>query len=218
MEDLFKRFVVDFGEVEKYGFDRANDGFVLERNILNNSFLVKIEITSEGVISYKVFDKDFGEEYVNYKFEEQHGEFVDKIREELRKVLLDVRKACFSERLFLVQQANRISDLIYKRYGNQAEFLWESSPNFGVFRNGSSKKWYAIIMNIKRSKIDSGNDEVEIINIKLDSKKIPLFLERKGFYKAYHMNKKNWISILLDGSVSDGEIMELVGESYELSR
>lgn len=35
---------------------------------------------------------------------------------------------------------------------------------------------------------------------------------------AYHMNKKHWNSIILDGSVPDEDIKRMIGESYDLIR
>ena len=33
---------------------------------------------------------------------------------------------------------------------------------------------------------------------------------------AYHMNKKHWNSIILDGSVPEEKIQQMIGESYDL--
>lgn len=33
---------------------------------------------------------------------------------------------------------------------------------------------------------------------------------------AFHMNKKYWNSIILDGSVPDEDIKRMIGESYDL--
>lgn len=45
-------------------------------------------------------------------------------------------------------------------------------------------------------------------------------LELRETYPAvvpgYHMNKKHWITILLDGSLKDNLLMELVDTSYQL--
>lgn len=41
--------------------------------------------------------------------------------------------------------------------------------------------------------------------------------QKKGFFPAYHMNKDSWISILLDGSVSEEEIKNLLDLSYKLT-
>lgn len=40
---------------------------------------------------------------------------------------------------------------------------------------------------------------------------------REEILPAYHMNKENWITILLDGTVSKGKICELIDISYELT-
>lgn len=34
---------------------------------------------------------------------------------------------------------------------------------------------------------------------------------------AYHMNKRHWVSVILDGSIEDAEIRRLIGESYDLT-
>ena len=38
------------------------------------------------------------------------------------------------------------------------------------------------------------------------------------FYKAYHMNKKKWISIILDETLSDEDIFKYIDESYQLTQ
>lgn len=73
-------------------------------------------------------------------------------------------------------------------------------------------------MNILKEKIEKGTYEVEIIDVKLNPKKIQALLPKKGFYEAYHMNKKTWITILLDDTLSDEEIMSYVQESYDLTK
>lgn len=37
-----------------------------------------------------------------------------------------------------------------------------------------------------------------------------------GFYEAFHMNKRNWISIVLDNTLSDEEICRWIDNSYEM--
>ncbi|MDO5539675.1 MAG: MmcQ/YjbR family DNA-binding protein [Eubacteriales bacterium] len=38
----------------------------------------------------------------------------------------------------------------------------------------------------------------------------------QGFLPGYHMNKNNWISILLDGTVGEIKILDFLDRSYEL--
>ena len=93
--------------------------------------------------------------------------------------------------------------------------MFDKYPGVCVFKNLNNNKWYGIIMNVDRSKLDSSKSgEVEIINLKIDSDKIKELLFQEGYYEAYHMNKKYWISIILDDSISDENIEQLIIESY----
>lgn len=71
-------------------------------------------------------------------------------------------------------------------------------------------------MYIDVSKIDNGVGKVEVINIKLGREKIQKLLNNKGFYPAYHMNKKDWITIILNDTLKDNDIIALIDESYGL--
>ena len=43
-------------------------------------------------------------------------------------------------------------------------------------------------------------------------------MEKNGYYPAYHMNKKNWISIILDDNLSDEDIIDLISKSYNMTK
>lgn len=59
---------------------------------------------------------------------------------------------------------------------------------------------------------------VDVLNILCDPMMIASLRMKEGFFPAYHMNKENWISILLDGAVSADEIKPLLELSYQLTR
>lgn len=69
-------------------------------------------------------------------------------------------------------------------------------------------------MNVSGNKVNRKDKNIDILNVKLDKDKIIELLKRNGFCKAYHMNKKNWITIYLDNSISDEEIMDYIEESH----
>ena len=56
------------------------------------------------------------------------------------------------------------------------------------------------------------------MNVKLDKDKIQELLKKDGYYPAWHMNKKSWITITLDEVISDDEIMNLIKESYSYTK
>lgn len=106
-------------------------------------------------------------------------------------------------------------DWIKNEYGAEPDYPWVKYPQYAVFRNLDSK-WFAIVMDVPKNKfgIDS-TERVDVLNVKVDMLLIDMLVEQPGYYRAYHMNKNQWISIFLDGTVSDETIMNLVAESYE---
>lgn len=56
-----------------------------------------------------------------------------------------------------------------------------------------------------------------IITLKVDPEVGPtLIAEHAAIAPGYHMNKRHWISVTLDGSVPDAMLRELVEDSYDL--
>ncbi len=216
--EIFKKCVIVYDKLVPYGFKKNGESYTISKNILDNSFRVDVEILeTTGVVSGKVIDLSFHEEYTNYRVEKQIGEFVNRIRKEFENVLFDIKNNCTVASYFSTNQANRITNLIIQQYNDIPEFAWDKFPGYGIFKNSDNGKWYGLIMNINKSKIDSGDEEVEVLNVKLDENKIDYLLSKKGFYSAYHMNKKNWISILLDGTIDDEKIMSYIEESHQFT-
>jgi predicted DNA-binding protein (MmcQ/YjbR family) len=55
------------------------------------------------------------------------------------------------------------------------------------------------------------------INLKCDPEKGVELRERyTSVLPGYHMNKKHWITVLMDGSIPDKQVLEWIDDSYEL--
>lgn len=103
-------------------------------------------------------------------------------------------------------------------FGTKPEYLWTKYPNYCVFRCKNNNKWYAALMDVQKSKLGLTGDEImQILNVKCGPILLGSLLLNKGFLPAYHMNKSNWVTILLDGSVSFDEIVNLLEISYDLT-
>ncbi len=216
-EELFKKYRVDFDRLIDYGFSLKDDLYYLSKFIFDGDFEVIISISKDGILNAKIFDKSFGEEYLNHNISSITGEFVNRIRQEYEDLLIDIRNNCFDKLPFIFDQTNRIVKMIEKQYQDVPEFVFKDDDNDGIFRNQNSNKWYGIIMKINGEKIGLDNREIEVINVKLKQELILDLLLEKGYYKAYHMNKKYWISIVLDDTLTDQEIMSCIEMSHSLT-
>lgn len=178
------------------------------------TFKVVINVINEKVKG-KIIDLDTKEEYTQFRIQKQVGEFAGKIKKEYINILDKIKKSCFDSYNFICEQSNRIATFIYQTYGIIPEFLWENSPNYGVFRNSHNNKWFGIIMYIEKNKlIKNSSDYVEILNVKLDQE-VEKYLKKEIIYPSYHMSKKNWVSIILDDYLNDEEIFVLIQKSYQ---
>ena len=212
VEILFKKYKLKEEKLIEYGFV-LNDGiYSYNKLIHNDSFELQISIKN-NIIDGKLIDKDFNDEYDQINIEVASG-FISSLKEECEAILIDIRNNCYFKEDFIFEQSNRISNFIKDKYNVLPEFLWDTDPGFGVFRNINTNKWFGIIMNIPKNKI-VGNDkkEIEVLNVMLHDK-TEEYLKMDGIYLAYHMNKKNWVSLILDNSLNDDEIMKLIEISY----
>ena len=62
------------------------------------------------------------------------------------------------------------------------------------------------------------NRKLNIINLKIDTSKRDELYEIDGIYPAFHMNHKTWTSVVLDDTISDEKVMELVTCSFDLTK
>lgn len=111
-----------------------------------------------------------------------------------------------------------IFDYVKKEYGTEPEYLWIKTPENAVLRNERNRKWYGVILSVSRDKLGlSGNEVIDILDLKCDPLMIDMLRQEKGFLPAYHMNKKSWLAVLLDGTVEAKRIFNLIDFSYELT-
>ncbi|WP_440895585.1 MmcQ/YjbR family DNA-binding protein [Amphibacillus sp. Q70] len=105
-----------------------------------------------------------------------------------------------------------------EKYSTKPDYPWRKFPNYAVLRHDNNNKWYGLLMDVDKSKLQiDGNGKVEILNVKCDPGLADSLREEEGILPAYHMNKEHWLSIVLDGSVSNKEIFSLLDLSYDLT-
>lgn len=96
-----------------------------------------------------------------------------------------------------------VTEYIKKTYGIFPDSPWEKDPDSWVFRHKENKKWFGIILNIRSEKLGlAGEGRLEIMNLKCERDMIPSLLNTAGYFPAYHMNKANWVTIVLDGGTT----------------
>ncbi len=111
---------------------------------------------------------------------------------------------------------NELEKFIMENYSASADYPWLMHPNYAVFRHSSNQKWFAVIMDVPKSKLRlQGEERTDVVNLKCDPILIGSLLPEKGFFPAYHMSKDNWITVALDGTVPNDQLELLLDMSYQ---
>ncbi|MDF2858999.1 MAG: MmcQ/YjbR family DNA-binding protein [Neobacillus sp.] len=98
-------------------------------------------------------------------------------------------------------------------------YKWIKYPNYAVLQHEASGKWYGLIMNVPKSKIGlKGEGMIDIMDVKCDLGMREFLRNEEGILPAYHMNKKHWLTIVLESSFPKDEIYNLIDMSYRLTK
>ena len=215
MFEIFKSYQFNQEKSRAYGFVENEEVWTYSCQILQGDFVMTVSITTDNV-NFQVFDQETGDLYPQVHMESMRGSFVGSVRESCLEILYQIRKACFDVQDFICSQTKRIMTQVQEQYGNQLEYLWEKSPDTAVLRHEGNKKWYAVLIKISWDKLEKGREgQVEAVNLKHDQ--VADLLSKKGIYPAFHMNKRYWISVALDNTLSDEEVLELIERSWNLT-
>ncbi|MBR3873805.1 MAG: MmcQ/YjbR family DNA-binding protein [Clostridia bacterium] len=113
---------------------------------------------------------------------------------------------------------NLLKQYILDTYGTESEHPFVSAPDTEIFRNPRNQKWFAVLLGqLPKRCLGLKDDGVaDVLNLKCDPIMTFTLIDRQRIFRAYHMNKDHWISVLLDSAITMDELTFLVDLSYRL--
>lgn len=120
---------------------------------------------------------------------------------------------------FKSPQSRELIKYVANQYGHDLEFLWPKTPDNAIWRRGDNQKWFGAILTVKKNKIIPGTDDtpVEILDIRISPDMLDFVVDGKKIFPGWHMNKRHWITVILDGRITTRQIESLLDISYELA-
>ena len=213
-----KRPVID--KVIENGFRNEAGILTYSESIMDGDLTCMISIYPDSSVKCRLIDSVTREEYTPVNIESYTGSYVGRAREEYRAALEKISESCFSNVLFASDQANRIALWIEKTFDSEPEHPFRKSEGI-VYRHKDSERWFLLAMNFARGKLDGADpsdiQNVDVMNIKIEPDNLNKQLDEPGIFKCYHMNKKMWVSIVLDDTLTDDRVKELINKSFELT-
>ena len=218
MTEFFKNKKPNYQKLLKFGFKKKDSVYCYSQEIFNGQFELAVEIEGKDV-STRLTDISSGELYTLHLIEGVSGTFIGQVRCEYEDVLKEISEKCFETDVFEWEYTKKILKYAVDKYGTEPEYLWEKFPRNAVCRRKDNKKWYFGVLSVKGSTLGLETNEIqEVIDLRADKEEVPELIKKDNIYPAYHMNKKNWITIILDGSMNYDEICEFIDKSYKLAK
>lgn len=215
---IYKNRKVNTEKLTAYGFKKKGTAFAFSQTLLQSGFAMNIMVTREGEVSAEVIDPALNEPYTLHLDETAAGGFVGGVRVDYENVLKDIAEKCFEPNVFKSEQAKELIVLVREKYGDELEFLWEKFPENAVWRRKDTGKWYGALLTVSKRKLGLKSDEkAEIIDLRADPEALEKLIDNKKYFAGYHMNKKHWYTIILDGYVPTEEILDGIEGSYLLA-
>ena len=212
----FKRAVFD--KLENYGFAEEGGNFVYRTSICDTMRLT-VAVKKDGSVITEVWDTEAEEPYTLFLVDGSAGEFVGRVREEYTRMLEKIAEECFETQIFKCGNTARVIEYARKTYGNEVEYLWEKFPDNAVLRRKDTNKWYAAILTVPYSKFGIEREgTVEVIDLRMDPAELEKIVDNKTYFRGWHMNKKHWVTMHLDGSAPLEEIISRLDKSYILAK
>lgn len=211
----FKNRKVDFYKLENFGFENKHGYYTYKTELQKGKFELCLTISEAGELDYKIIETSTDEEYEPAYIKNAEGKFVGEIRQEAEDVISLIAARCTEFTPFSSDYTYKVIDYIKEKYSDEPEYLWEKFPDNAIFRNKKNQKWYAAILTVQKSKVGLQEDGTcEVIDLKGKPEKITSIVDGIKFLPGYHMNKKHWYTIRLDGSVNLDEIFKHIDSSY----
>lgn len=219
INEIFRFKKINLQKLCGYGFTQTDGKCVYRTPIMQNQMRLTVCVDSNGAVTTEVLDLDTGEPYTLFLAEGAAGEFVGSVRSEYQRVLKDIADKCAETRIFKSELAGALFDYALNAYGDKPEYLWEKFPDCAVIRRKDNAKWYCVVLTVKAFKLGlEGEHTLEVVDLRCDPEKLEKLVDNRRYFKGYHMNKKHWLTMPLDGTVPFGEISSRLDESYLLAK
>ena len=218
LDEVFNNKKMNPEKLLQFGFSMDNGRYTYTTDIVDGQFEMLVTVQDDGVVNAKVTDYSSCEEYVLHRISRAHGSFVGMVRADYENVLCEISKKCFEPDVFKSDYAQKVIQYVQETYSDELEFLWKRFPNNAIFRRKDSNKWYAALLVLSKKKLGFDSDEIiDILDLRIETEALEAIVDGKKYFPGYHMNKKHWYTICLDGSVQIDEIFRHIDESYKLS-
>ena len=205
-------------KLEPFCFVRDGDAYFYAEDLLAGSFRLHVKVSKDGVVSTLLMDTESEEPYVLHLVENAQGAFVGEVRTAYQAVLDHIGETCGEHGSFHGGYVEELLRYVKDTYDDEIEYPWKDMDAAGI-RSHLTKKWYVVFMKVHPSKIGLGGSQpIRIMNLHGTAEQVTALVDGERYFPGWHMNRKYWYTVCLDGSIPMDELQRRIDESFKLSQ
>ena len=212
VEFLYKehKLNIEPNSLLKRGFVLINGKYIYERS-LDDTFLIRISIDQR--LHDEVFDVSTNEPYTLYKLSALSSGFAYSMKQNVESIIEELFPELRQEDPFSTPSFRYLEDAMIASYSEPSDNPFEED-DIRIFRLKQNRKWYGLAMKIPAKKLGfDGDNEIFGLCVRVEKGCAERYINHQVVFPAYHMNKKNWVNLILDGRMSDDEVLDYLRRS-----
>lgn len=200
------------------GFVQEGDELIFREDLLDGAFELLVKVGPEGKTFTLLMDKEAEAPYVLHLVENAAGAFVGQVRAAYEGVLARLGEKCGEHGAFHGRYVEEVLRYAREKYGDEIEYPWEDT-DAAVVRCQATRKWYMLLMKILPVKIGlGGKNPIRVMNLHGTAEQVAALVDNERYFPGWHMNRKYWYTVCLDGSIPLEELQQRIDESYALAQ
>ena len=201
---------VKLDALRDYGFDSEG---CYRKPIRDGAFTLSVHVEPSGEMESDLIDNETGDPYNLYKLPSAHGEYLTSLRDEIKAVIKDIKAHCYVVGVHVDGDFFFLRDYCRDSYAEELEYLWGDEEN-AILRRKDNRKWYAVVMRVPYVKMGIDREgKCTALALRGD----PSEVDMNVLFPGYHLNKKYWVCMILDGRCPREDIVRRLETSRELA-
>lgn len=193
----------------KYGFIKQSSGYVYIQPLHQEEYHCQIQVF-DYEIAVDVYDTYDNEHFLPFYVKHSQSAYVAEMKAEIDQLITEILSVCFVKCDIKQQLISFAQDM----YHTIPVYPWDNLSHCVL--KTAEQKWYAIFMNIPYKTLGINKQGIiDIVNVKAIPKLVEQLIDHHCYFPAYHMNKKYWLTVVLDRETDFEKAKELLEQSYE---
>ncbi|SUP41777.1 MmcQ/YjbR family DNA-binding protein [Veillonella criceti] len=210
--EIFNTHIFNTSKALEYGFKKVGTSYRLTKELGHDTLEAEFEITNKS-FKVTIYEEPEHIEYELFNVPSSEGAFIGKLRADVDKLIKEVIAHSFDS----FNRRKELLTYVYEQYQTIPEEPWDKFASYCTLKTNHTKKWYGLFMNIPYKYLVKDRDGyIDVLNVKVLPETVADLVDYVHIFPAYHMNKKHWITIVLDQTVNIELVKTLLQNSYHL--